>query len=76
MASATVAHNALPPKSVSTAGRSSRIAPHSHIKNLGLTVEGLANVDGAGFVGQTTAREVIFCDFIIDPRRTLTIICI
>ena len=55
--SAPVAHNALPPPS-SSAGRSSRIAPHSHIKGLGLTSEGFANVDGAGFVGQTNAREV------------------
>jgi RuvB-like protein 1 (pontin 52) len=38
--------------------RSSRIAPHSHIKALGLTPEGLANTDGAGFVGQNNAREV------------------
>lgn len=55
--SAPVAHNSLPPPSGS-AGRSSRIAPHSHIKGLGLTSEGFANVDGAGFVGQTNAREV------------------
>ena len=51
------AHNApLPPTSSST--RSSRIAPHSHIKGLGLTPEGFATVDGAGFIGQTNAREV------------------
>ena len=37
--------------------RSSRIAPHSHIKGLGLTEEGIANVHGAGFVGQINARE-------------------
>lgn len=58
MASTAVAHNALPPQSMSNAGRSSRIAPHSHIKNLGLSADGLANADAAGFVGQTTAREV------------------
>ncbi|KAG5653919.1 hypothetical protein H0H81_009276 [Sphagnurus paluster] len=52
-----VAPNAFPPPAVSSAGRSSRIAPHSHIKVLGLTPEGLATADGAGFVGQTTARE-------------------
>ena len=52
------AHNApLPPTTTST-GRSSRIAPHSHIKGLGLTSEGFATVDGAGFIGQTNAREV------------------
>jgi RuvB-like protein 1 len=51
------AHNApLPPTSPSA--RSSRIAPHSHIKGLGLTPEGFASVDGAGFIGQTNAREV------------------
>ena len=52
------AHNAPLPPSASAA-RSSRIAPHSHIKGLGLTPEGYAVVDGAGFIGQTTAREVI-----------------
>ena len=51
------AHNApLPPTAPSA--RSSRIAPHSHIKGLGLTPEGFASVDGAGFIGQTNAREV------------------
>lgn len=48
----------MPPPSTASAARSSRIAPHSHIKGLGLTPEGYANVDGAGFVGQTNAREV------------------
>ncbi|KAK0479386.1 RuvB-like helicase 1 [Armillaria luteobubalina] len=62
--SAPVAHNALPPPSVPSAGRSSRIAPHSHIKGLGLTPEGLATVDGAGFIGQTVAREA--CGVIVD----------
>ncbi|RDB20265.1 RuvB-like helicase 1 [Hypsizygus marmoreus] len=62
--SAPVAHNALPPPSTSSAGRSSRIAPHSHIKGLGLTADGLANVDAAGFVGQTNAREA--CGVIVD----------
>ena len=58
-ASSTVppAHNA-PLPSTSSAGRSSRIAPHSHIKGLGLNTEGLATTDSAGFVGQTNAREV------------------
>jgi hypothetical protein len=73
--STPVAHNALPPPSTSSAGRSSRIAPHSHIKGLGLNAEGLAGVDGAGFVGQTTAREVrslffflliLFCGVVIE----------
>lgn len=61
--SAPVAHNALPPPPTSSVNRSSRIAPHSHIKGLGLSTEGLAAVDGAGFIGQTNAREVMlyFC---------------
>ncbi|KAG6861827.1 RuvB ATP-dependent DNA helicase pontin [Termitomyces sp. Mi166 len=62
--SAPVAHNAVPPPSVSSASRSSRVAPHSHTKGLGLTSEGLANVDGAGFIGQTNAREA--CGVIVD----------
>lgn len=60
-ASAPVAHNALPPPSTPSAGRSSRIAPHSHIKGLGLTPEGRAPLDGAGFIGQSNAREVRAC---------------
>ena len=55
---AAPAHNAPLPPTTSSAGRSSRIAPHSHIKGLGLTPEGYANPDGAGFIGQTSAREV------------------
>jgi RuvB-like protein 1 (pontin 52) len=35
-----------------------RIAPHSHIKGLGLNAEGLAVSDASGFVGQESAREV------------------
>ena len=52
------AHNAPLPPTASSAGRSSRIAPHSHIKGLGVSPEGYANLDGAGFIGQTNAREV------------------
>ena len=55
------AHNAPLPPTTSSAGRSSRIAPHSHIKGLGLTPEGFATVDNAGFIGQTNAREVRLC---------------
>ncbi|KDQ28684.1 hypothetical protein PLEOSDRAFT_173292 [Pleurotus ostreatus PC15] len=62
--SAPVAHNALPPPTAPSAGRSSRIAPHSHIKGLGLTSEGFANADSAGFIGQTTAREA--CGVVVD----------
>ncbi|TFK65083.1 RuvB-like helicase 1 [Pluteus cervinus] len=64
-ATATPAHNApLPPPSVPSAGRSSRIAPHSHIKGLGLTPEGYALADTAGFVGQKVAREA--CGVVVD----------
>ncbi|KAJ3711095.1 RuvB-like helicase 1 [Lentinula guzmanii] len=58
-----VAHKApLPPSS----SRSSRIAPHSHIKGLGLNAEGRAITDTAagGFVGQENAREA--CGIIVD----------
>lgn len=58
--SAPVPHNALPPPSASSSARSSRIAPHSHIKGLGLNSEGRAIADSAGFTGQVNAREVGF----------------
>ncbi|KJA16084.1 hypothetical protein HYPSUDRAFT_47725 [Hypholoma sublateritium FD-334 SS-4] len=61
---ATPAHNAPLPPTTSSNARSSRIAPHSHIKGLGLTSEGYANVDGAGFIGQTNAREA--CGVVVD----------
>lgn len=41
-----------------SAGRSSRIAPHSHIRGLGLRADGVADNEAAGFVGQNAAREV------------------
>lgn len=62
--SAPVAHNAVPPPPTASATRSSRIAPHSHIKGLGLNAEGYAASDGAGFIGQTEAREVRRLDLI------------
>ncbi|PPQ88894.1 hypothetical protein CVT25_009129 [Psilocybe cyanescens] len=61
---AAPAHNAPLPPTAPSAGRSSRIAPHSHIKGLGLTAEGYALVDGAGFIGQTNAREA--CGVVVD----------
>lgn len=64
--STPVAHNALPPPSAASSTRSSRIAPHSHIKGLGLSAEGIATPEGAGFVGQINAREV--CLVCLDPR--------
>ncbi|TCD66217.1 RuvB ATP-dependent DNA helicase pontin [Steccherinum ochraceum] len=62
--SAPVAHNALPPPSTASAARSSRIAPHSHIKGLGLNSEGRAVGDSAGFIEQTNAREA--CGVVVD----------
>ncbi|KIK68829.1 hypothetical protein GYMLUDRAFT_188078 [Collybiopsis luxurians FD-317 M1] len=65
--SAPVAHKApLPPSS----SRSSRIAPHSHIKGLGLNSEGRAITDSpaGGFVGQENAREA--CGIIVDLVRS------
>jgi len=57
-ASSTPAHNAPLPPTTSAAARSSRIAPHSHIKGLGLNNEGYASSGAAGFIGQIDAREV------------------
>ncbi|KAF7359504.1 DNA helicase [Mycena sanguinolenta] len=62
--SAPVAHNAVPPPVANAAGRSSRIAPHSHIKGLGLAADGSAPADGSGFIGQTNAREA--CGVVVD----------
>ncbi|KAM5537776.1 hypothetical protein V8D89_008544 [Ganoderma adspersum] len=62
--SAPVAHNAVPPPPSASATRSSRIAPHSHIKGLGLNPEGFAISDSAGFVGQSAAREA--CGVVVD----------
>jgi RuvB-like protein 1 (pontin 52) len=41
--------------------RDNRTAAHTHIKGLGLNSNGIAEKQAAGFVGQTTAREV--CSF-------------
>ncbi|KAJ6591574.1 RuvB-like helicase 1 [Mycena vulgaris] len=67
--SAPVAHNAVPPPLVPSAGRSSRIGPHSHIKGLGLTPDGTAPTDASGFIGQTNAREA--CGLIVDLIKSL-----
>ena len=40
--------------------KSQRISTHSHVKGLGLNVEGTADEFGGGLVGQTRAREVFF----------------
>ncbi|KAG8860577.1 RuvB ATP-dependent DNA helicase pontin [Tulasnella sp. 330] len=52
------------PNGPSTTKSSSRIAPHSHIKGLGLDNEGFALPTASGFVGQTTAREA--CGVVVD----------
>ncbi|KAF9454104.1 RuvB-like helicase 1 [Macrolepiota fuliginosa MF-IS2] len=62
--SSAPAHNAPLPPTTSTAARSSRIAPHSHIKGLGLNNEGHAASGAAGFVGQTEAREA--CGVVVE----------
>jgi RuvB-like protein 1 len=38
--------------------RDNRTAAHTHIKGLGLRLDGTAETSGHGFVGQTAAREV------------------
>ncbi|KAH8110306.1 TIP49 C-terminus-domain-containing protein [Phellopilus nigrolimitatus] len=65
-----VPHNALPPPSSSSTVRASRIASHSHIKGLGLSPEGLAVADAAGFIGQTNARYAIACGAVVDFIKT------
>jgi RuvB-like protein 1 (pontin 52) len=57
MASTSTAPTITVPSTSSTV-RSSRIAPHSHIKGLGLGPEGNALPASAGFIGQEMAREV------------------
>lgn len=38
--------------------RENRTAAHTHIKGLGLRIDGTAESSGDGFVGQASAREV------------------
>ncbi|GBE78871.1 RuvB-like helicase 1 [Sparassis crispa] len=66
--STPVAHNALPPPPTASAARSSRIAPHSHIKGLGLTAEGYIAGDAGGFIGQALAREA--CGVVVELVKT------
>jgi len=42
---------------IRSSAKSQRIAPHSHVKGLGLDESGLAKSVGGGFVGQKEARE-------------------
>ncbi|KZV81668.1 DNA helicase [Exidia glandulosa HHB12029] len=62
--SGAVPANAVPASS----SRASRIAPHSHIKGLGLSAEGFAQASAAGFVGQEVAREA--CGVVVDLIKT------
>ncbi len=43
---------------VKNSNRENRTSAHTHIKGLGLKQDGTAERHAAGFVGQTTAREV------------------
>jgi len=54
------ASNAVPGASFPSQQRSSRVAPHSHIRGLGLDINGYASPNAGGFVGQDMAREVSF----------------
>ncbi|CAH1764962.1 6441_t:CDS:2, partial [Entrophospora sp. SA101] len=49
---------------VKSTSREQRIAPHTHIKGLGLRVDGVANRQADGFVGQESAREA--CGIVVD----------
>lgn len=41
--------------------RENRTAAHTHIKGLGLRLDGTPETSGDGFVGQAAAREVRQC---------------
>jgi len=43
---------------VKNSSRENRTSSHTHIKGLGLRSDGTSERQAAGFVGQTTAREV------------------
>lgn len=43
---------------VLSTNKEQRVAAHSHIKGLGLGIDGTAEHSSAGFVGQEDAREV------------------
>ncbi|KAF8309962.1 RuvB-like helicase 1 [Cantharellus anzutake] len=58
------ASTAIPGASFPSHQRSSRIAPHSHIRGLGLDLHGYASVNAGGFVGQDMAREA--CGVVVD----------
>lgn len=62
-----------------------RLGPHRlrddplelHIKGLGLTSEGYAAIDSAGFIGQTNAREVClqFAIYVLTVTRATDLWC-
>ncbi|KZZ92646.1 tip49 [Ascosphaera apis ARSEF 7405] len=52
---------------VKSGGRENRTAAHTHIKGLGLRLDGTAENASGGFVGQTTAREA--CGVVVDLIR-------
>ncbi|KAG8720347.1 RuvB ATP-dependent DNA helicase pontin [Ceratobasidium sp. 394] len=64
MASTSTAPPAITVPATSSTARSSRIAPHSHIKGLGLSPEGNALPASAGFIGQEMAREA--CGVVVE----------
>ncbi|CAO1639103.1 unnamed protein product [Sympodiomycopsis kandeliae] len=53
--------------SAPSGSREARVAPHSHIKGLGLADDGTALQSAQGFVGQKTAREA--CGLVLDLIR-------
>lgn len=53
---------------VKSSVKSQRIAPHSHVKGLGLDEQGNAKSTGGGFVGQSSAREA--AGIIVDLVRS------
>jgi RuvB-like protein 1 len=56
---------------VKSTTREQRIAPHTHIKGLGLNDEGRAYQQSDGFVGQSSAREV----FLKIVLQTFILLC-
>lgn len=52
--------------------RENRTMAHTHIKGLGLRPDGTAESSADGWVGQTTAREVLhICDMLVKTQTNL-----
>lgn len=49
---------------VSSTSKTQRVATHTHIKGLGLSPDGMAAGNAAGFVGQEQAREA--CGLVVE----------